>query len=1262
MASKESVKSEKPAVSKAHLGKTNPEILGSGGVLFYRNYSFEQKARPFFYVSHDIKMENLVRKMRKFWRVVSPRVVAMIISDTKSFKNWSNPAQVTNLQNGLIKAADTTNMWIMTHGADIGISKVIGDAVNEKIKELHFLRDEQRFNPQAFTRHYSLNFIGLIRDDQLRSPGAFHNNTVIDTPNQSDWPKVRVEGVGNLPEQSKFELNPDHSHFIIVQDKSKDKQGFNNFIMKMMRYLSVSEVSRPGLVRTESDQDLCSVTMGEVPMVGLLIRGAVESSILVYEFLKSMFPVVVLQGTSGYADILSFAFQEIHDRYGESATWGDWDQEFITSYLAPEVRTRISRNISEISNNSSAIDQIFDRLMDSLRLAIVDQCLFLTVINTSSTEFSLENISEDLLRALFRSRPRSPDAGREKPDDDRIRHELHLAIDWNCVDVARTDIVPQDPLFLSRLPRDVFMVILFHHDREHFTDLVLSNGFRIHSFLSPLRLRKLFLYSYEEDFFRKVCWEGVLGHSQSAKPGRNFIDDDFNYLIWLCTGINDFVNSDYLFYNLLTLYVLDASAAERHTMVILAMWAAFSKRFKLIRVLWKHCDAPIHMALFMHLIFIKLAPYVEDSNIQNSLRKEAKTMADMAIGVLDECYERSASRVFDLLGERSPEWKGFSIIDLAVRANLKRIIAHPACQVWLSNEFLGDIYIREVTWGAFSIPVSVKIILSAYLLWPMYFWIRFQTTEKVSKQGSVLALKDIEAEEQKYHDKYKGKDPSSGPTKNTRWIDNFRAREHFVFQGIPFCRMIYMMWTAPITKFYNHFIALCFFIALAGYTLLLPSCSNTFANEILTIWLLALVIEYVRRGINMRMAIGGRPHLVPNQFELIMACVFSLVYAGNVFGLDMGILTLSAYQMKVFLAFLVILSFYKLMIVFLKISPTLGPMIYRIQLMVVEDFIQFMKICIILILAGGMVMQALFFPDGPFESKTIRAALDRAWIGFFSTSTKELEKTITNTSCPANDDPDSCKGSYYDDPTGLECPVVSPYSYSFYVLYLTFVKLILLTLLYALFANSGKEIEAQSDEIWKYQRYTLIDDLSYRLTVPCPFNLLVYPCMLIRYFYQMIKRCCTQCCCCQKSAVKGGRESLCTCKGISNFFCPPQSEQTEWDKEKHVTKISREDYGFWSSLALKYSDKMEYDSAQKQISQRTLEDVRFTMEQVEEQKNLSRRMNIRLTELERILRVKSSVPVIRASPPEKRPRSSSKSSNSSSLGSQLHHSFKSRRK
>lgn len=72
-----------------------------------------------------------------------------------------------------LQATNTTEMWILTNGINVGISKIIGDAVHEEM--------QRRKSKGAFQKHLGANseansnivLIGLAREDLMNHSDAF---------------------------------------------------------------------------------------------------------------------------------------------------------------------------------------------------------------------------------------------------------------------------------------------------------------------------------------------------------------------------------------------------------------------------------------------------------------------------------------------------------------------------------------------------------------------------------------------------------------------------------------------------------------------------------------------------------------------------------------------------------------------------------------------------------------------------------------------------------------------------------------------------------------------------------------------------------------------------------------------------------------------------------------------------------------------------------------------------------------------------------
>ncbi|XP_015781855.1 protein ced-11 isoform X2 [Tetranychus urticae] len=1212
---------------------TRNYIIADGKIHFWKNFGYEPEGHPFVKAAHDTDGEAIAAIMHRQWRMQPPRIVALIISNVDSLRDWSNPRQIDNFKKGLIKAANTTNMWIFTTGTNLGASKIIGDAVSNEIKErqsFHCHPSHSKSEGRGITKPPNLNFIGITREDAIKYADQLG----------SDKTDINIENQGNIPEEGKYDLNPDHTHFIVVRDSTINKTGINLFVLRLMGFLSTvggcdfirENVETDLHTKIKDVPDLCSLTNMEIPVVSIVVQGGYDCARLVVDCLKRQYPVVVLKGSGGLADLLAFAYSELEQRARETGPWGTWDPEYVENFLKPELVTKIAHFFPKLRENVLTRNLFRDRILECVRLAKQNSLSFITVLNMHNySECKLENLSVYLLRALFASKPRSSnrvhDYSRSTHEgstvsDDKILKELYLTLDWNCPDVASSEVLHRDPTYVVRLQKDLFQSALLRPDREEFVDLFLSNGFRLHKFVTPTRLRRLFKHIYEEEFFHTVCWEGVLGHSLLSRPSKHFIDTDLNWLIETCTGFNNFVNSDHLYYNVMSMYVYNAASAERKALAILTLWAIFSSRHKLAKTLWKHSDQPIHLALVASMVYSRLSSYVGDTNVKTDLKNYSRIFAEMATGVLDDCYNDATCRAFDVLSEESPDWNYKTAVDIASNARTKIFLAHQCCQKWLTDTFLGDIRIRELGWGVFTLPESFKIIVCAFLILPMFIWVRFKPR---SSRGVVEEQEDDEKDGQDNQggDEVGGLMNSGAGGENLAqmaaktagkavsgvinirgadYVTLIRDREVFIRQQPPLLTMIKLMWSAPITKFHTFQVFYIAYLVLFSIAVLYPSCGNQTLDYTVCVWTSLIVMEHIRRTWILYKKYTSIP-LVWKCIEIFLIIIFIIVYTTYTAGLNLKFLTLSPYGRKVVLSVALLYFYYRLIAMYLPISPTLGPLLYRLRLMIGVDFLNFMRMAIVIIVSGGVVMQALLFPDLDLTLDVVKQAFHRAWFSLFLTPVGDLSADSKCKAYPAHrNDPSTCyAGKYNNTANPTLCPDDDLWSYIFAIQYFVLLKLIMMTLLYALFSATASKLEGRTEQIWKYQRYILVVDFANRLPLPAPLSIFCYIYFVLKWIFRTLS--CYYCFKWMKN--REGKNQ-------------PDGAFGEADT-KYNMKLSEEDYNFWRHLARQYANKAEKNQEEKDIIKKQWEGVQSLAEEIEYEKRLMKKINTRVSELERMM-------------------------------------------
>lgn len=252
-----------------------------------------------------------------------------------------------------LQAANTTAMWILTNGINTGIAKEIGSRVNEELVQRLIMRCH-RHPHTDFEKRPPLCLLGIVREDLLTCADKFEAN--------KDG-VIQIENVGSRPEENKFDLNPDHTHFIIVKDDTMNKTGLNYFMLQLERHLSLPSDDDIGNRHSEA-ADVPTLCSAEIPLIAIVCQGGTSCNKMVLEHIKRQIPVLVLQGSGGVADLLALAYNEI-DRRGVTL----WDPEFIETVLKPEISSRICQMFPKFRDNALSRNVFKDRIIECLRLA-----------------------------------------------------------------------------------------------------------------------------------------------------------------------------------------------------------------------------------------------------------------------------------------------------------------------------------------------------------------------------------------------------------------------------------------------------------------------------------------------------------------------------------------------------------------------------------------------------------------------------------------------------------------------------------------------------------------------------------------------------------------------------------------------------------------------------------------------------------------------------------------------------------------------------
>ncbi|XP_055958874.1 transient receptor potential cation channel subfamily M member 1 [Patella vulgata] len=213
------IQSSDSAVSReSSTAMFGPYDMWSSGIIQFLMLGGDvnDKDRYYVCVPKEASVDNIADFIAYRWKKRSPKVVLSLITNTKYFKAWKNEVQVEDFQRGIIEAANLTEMWVLTDGLDSGMSKLIGNAVAEELARRSSLELDNLHIENTWVREKlpKLTVIGVVSKSEI-SYGSYLDG-------KHNEPKS-VENVGQKPHLDRFELNPDHTHFILAEDMSKQE-------------------------------------------------------------------------------------------------------------------------------------------------------------------------------------------------------------------------------------------------------------------------------------------------------------------------------------------------------------------------------------------------------------------------------------------------------------------------------------------------------------------------------------------------------------------------------------------------------------------------------------------------------------------------------------------------------------------------------------------------------------------------------------------------------------------------------------------------------------------------------------------------------------------------------------------------------------------------------------------------------------------------------------------------------------------------------
>ncbi|XP_035700323.1 transient receptor potential cation channel subfamily M member-like 2 [Branchiostoma floridae] len=1134
---------------------------------------FGQRVGKFVRVDHTTEPEDVLKLMREQWKLELPNLLISVTGGAKNF--YIKPRLQEVFRKGLIKAAQSTGAWIITGGTHAGVMKHVGEAV--------------RTNAVAGRSDNKVVAIGVA------TWGIVHHKDELINPQGSFPARYHLED----PPPGRAALDPNHSHFILVDDGTNEQFG-KEIKLRAELEKRISEHKTRACTHAPGSSSV------SIPVVLLALQGGPGTLETVYQGVSNNTPAVIVEGSGGAADILAYGFN--HSPEELVAVEGHVGQYEIVGRVDKQLEEVLRAKIVEEFGGSdpSKLDPNKLKVWTKWVVDSIKKKQLLSVFEIDSRE-SAKNIDVAMLRALLRA------------NKDDYQHQLKLALAWNRSDIAETDIFTADRRWKQEELEDLMYSAILE-DKVNFVKLFLENGVSLKDFLTVRRLQRLYSEIPQSgvlfDLLQKRLRERIsssTSKSLSRKPSSAKISvtmDDVGHVIQSLMG---------------EIYVplyernperyagVDPKALCEDPTRELFLFCVLLNRQEMARLFWEEGKEGVAAALVASKLLKSMARELEnDTEMSEEMLEHADKFEDLALGVLNECWGEDELRTQLLLVRELYLWGELTCLRIAISGNHLNFIAHSACQALLNNIWMGKmaldtsmirlfscifipplvpalIYFREdqkeeetlieplgtderhysIAPGSMRRPVVARTKTSAGMIVD-----DIPEGEDLNKSMEMVVVhssgsglinnrqKQVQLKEEDEEDE----EEYEAPATEEGELD-FRSSG----KRIGLLTRFYLFYDAPITTFMHNVLSYILFLCLYSVVILRQFEFNVLSviDYILAVWIFTLFCEEIRQLITTeaRSVSGKLLEYVGNSWNLFdLANITTFVVA---FALRFFPETFSA--ARVLYSLNLMIFFFRLLHIF-YINKEMGPKLIMIARML-KDLIFFIFILIIFILAYGVASQAILYPNETRAGTILQGIFHKAYFQIYGELFLE-EIMNDGFTCEAND-------TLAIATNQQRCPSeVGTYLVPVLLgLYMLVTNVLLLNLLIAMFGYTFEKVQENTDKIWKFQRYDLIKEYSDRPPLAPP---VIFFSHIFLLFRAITMGCCKKC--------RPGDSVM----------------------KVKLEKAERKQLILWEYL----NSENYLQQTRREKSQETDERVHNTQEKVDELKDLASEQDERLTRLE----------------------------------------------
>ncbi|XP_052693640.1 transient receptor potential cation channel subfamily M member 2-like [Crassostrea angulata] len=178
------------------------------------------------------------------------------------------------------------------------------------------------------------------------------------------------------------------------------------------------------------------------------------------------------------------------------------------------------------------------------------------------------------------------------------------------------------------------------------------------------------------------------------------------------------------------------------------------------------------------------------------------------------------------------------------------------------------------------------------------------------------------------------------------------------------------------------------------------------------------------------------------------------------------------------------------------IHRKLGPTLIMIKEML-KDLLRFLYIAVFVVFGVGIYYHANLWPDhqamwsGGWTNWRIWTIIYYPYWQLYGDLNLEELNGSNQTDCTSN------PKEWETDFSKTRCPQEDWTVYAIVAIYMLFSNILLVNLVIAMFSYTFERVQENSEKLWRFERYTVINDYDWR--IPSPINLVFLPYRLFRY-------------------------------------------------------------------------------------------------------------------------------------------------------------------